>query len=64
MAEVAQRNHAKAGGNVLQLVSFKVGHEEFGLEILKVQQIIRLRELKPRDYLRLAGGTDAALPAP
>jgi len=34
-----------AGGNVLQLVSFKVGNEEFGLEILKVQEIIRLREL-------------------
>jgi len=45
MAEVAQRKHAQAGGNVLQLVGFKVGHEEFGLEILKVQEIIRLREL-------------------
>jgi len=47
MAEVTQRaqGRASAGGNVLQLVSFKVGNEEFGLEILKVQEIIRLREL-------------------
>jgi len=47
MAEAAQRAYGKSGtgGDVLQLVSFKVGHEEFGLEILKVQEIIRLREL-------------------
>jgi purine-binding chemotaxis protein CheW len=30
---------------VLQLVSFRVGNEEFGLDILKVQEIIRLRDL-------------------
>ena len=47
MPELGQVVQGKsgAGGNVLQLVSFKVGNEEFGLEILKVQEIIRLREL-------------------
>jgi len=47
MPELGQATQGKsgAGGNVLQLVSFKVGNEEFGLEILKVQEIIRLREL-------------------
>ncbi len=47
MPELGQGAQGKsgAGGNVLQLVSFKVGNEEFGLEILKVQEIIRLREL-------------------
>ena len=47
MAELGLRAQDKtsAGGRVLQLVSFKVGNEEFGLEILKVQEIIRLREL-------------------
>ncbi len=29
----------------LQLVSFQVGGEEFGLDILKVQEIIRIQEL-------------------
>lgn len=47
MAEVGQKAQGRSGasGNVLQLVSFKVGNEEFGLDILKVQEIIRLREL-------------------
>jgi purine-binding chemotaxis protein CheW len=47
MQELGQRaqEKARAGGALLQLVSFKVGNEEFGLDILKVQEIIRLREL-------------------
>lgn len=47
MQELSQRGQekARAGGALLQLVSFKVGNEEFGLDILKVQEIIRLREL-------------------
>ena len=45
LGQVVQGKSGGAGGNVLQLVSFKVGNEEFGLEILKVQEIIRLREL-------------------
>jgi purine-binding chemotaxis protein CheW len=32
-------------GELLQLVSFHVGGEEFGLEILKVQEIIRVQQL-------------------
>jgi purine-binding chemotaxis protein CheW len=35
----------KSGNDLLQLVSFKLGSEEFGLEILKVQEIIRMQEL-------------------
>lgn len=47
MQDLGQRVQEKAttGGALLQLVSFKVGNEEFGLDILKVQEIIRLREL-------------------
>ena len=47
MPELGHKAQGKssASDNVLQLVSFKVGNEEFGLEILKVQEIIRLREL-------------------
>jgi purine-binding chemotaxis protein CheW len=46
MQAVEQRAHDKASaGDVLQLVSFKIGNEEFGLDILKVQEIIRLRDL-------------------
>ncbi|OIN99041.1 MAG: chemotaxis protein CheW [Desulfovibrionaceae bacterium CG1_02_65_16] len=32
-------------GSLLQLVTFKVAEEEFGLEILKVQEIIRTMEI-------------------
>lgn len=32
-------------GDLLQLVSFRVGAEEFGLDILRVQEIIRLQQL-------------------
>ena len=31
----------KHGAELLQLVSFQVGQEEFGVNILKVQEIIR-----------------------
>ncbi len=34
-----------SGGELLQLVSFRIGEEEFGLDILRVQEIIRLQEL-------------------
>ncbi len=34
-------------GNVLQLVSFHVGDEEFAIDILGVQEIIRMVELTP-----------------
>jgi purine-binding chemotaxis protein CheW len=47
MHEREQRAQDKttAAGSVLQLVGFKVGNEEFGLDILRVQEIIRLRDL-------------------
>ncbi len=32
-------------GDLLQLVSFHVGNEEFGLDILRVQEIIRVQQL-------------------
>jgi purine-binding chemotaxis protein CheW len=35
----------QAGSDLLQLVSFRLGGEEYGLEILKVQEIIRMQSL-------------------
>lgn len=35
-------NKTKENQELLQLVSFKIGNEEFGIDILKVQEIIRL----------------------
>jgi purine-binding chemotaxis protein CheW len=35
----------QAAGDVLQLVSFRLGAEEYGLETLKVQEIIRLPDI-------------------
>jgi purine-binding chemotaxis protein CheW len=34
--------HNNAGNELLQLVTFNIGDEEFGVEILKVQEIIRM----------------------
>jgi purine-binding chemotaxis protein CheW len=34
-------------GDVLQLVGFQIGEEEFGVEILKVQEINRMPEISP-----------------
>ncbi len=36
---------ARTGDELLQLVSFRVEEEEFGLEILRVQEIIRIQPL-------------------
>ncbi len=36
---------AQGHGQLLQLVSFHIGGEEFGLDILRVQEIIRIQEL-------------------
>ena len=33
------------GDNIVQLVTFRIGTEEFGIEILQVQEIIRMREV-------------------
>jgi purine-binding chemotaxis protein CheW len=39
------RNEQAANSGLLQLVSFNVGEEEFGLDILRVQEIIRTQQL-------------------
>jgi purine-binding chemotaxis protein CheW len=44
-ADTLRANHTGTAAGLLQLVSFQVGHEEFGLNILKVQEIIRAQEL-------------------
>ncbi len=38
-------NHASGNDELLQLVSFKIGEEEFGVDILKVQEINRMVEI-------------------
>jgi purine-binding chemotaxis protein CheW len=38
-------SHGGATGELLQLVGFHVGGEEFALDVLRVQEIIRLQEL-------------------
>ena len=38
-------NPLRSADQLLQVVSFKLGEEEFGLDILRVQEIIRLQEL-------------------
>jgi len=42
---IAQRDLGSSTGDLLQLVSFHVGDEEFGLGILRVQEIIRIQPL-------------------
>jgi len=39
------QSSAQGGNELLQLVSFHLGAEEYGLDILKVQEIIRVQEL-------------------
>lgn len=41
----AYKQQEPGGADILQLVTFKLGAEEFSVEILKVQEIIRLIEL-------------------
>ncbi len=45
-ATQTQENETGSGSNdLLQLVSFKIGEEEFGVDILKVQEINRMLEI-------------------
>lgn len=44
LGTVASDSHL-SHGELLQLVSFHVGGEEFGLDILRVQEIIRIQQL-------------------
>lgn len=41
----AQEDHKNDTSELLQLVSFKIGEEEFGVDILKVQEIIRMLQI-------------------
>lgn|SRR6266487_817909 len=43
--ETATRDQPHSRAEVLQVVGFKVGDEEFGLDILRVQEIIRVQDL-------------------
>ena len=42
--KMKQSESANLNSDILQLVSFNIGDEEFGVEILKVQEIIRMVE--------------------
>lgn len=42
MAEIQNDLHNSSGDALIQLVTFKIGQEEFGVDILKVQEIIRM----------------------
>jgi purine-binding chemotaxis protein CheW len=35
----------KEGGELRQLISFSVGEEQYGLELLRVKEVIRVREI-------------------
>ncbi len=43
--EMKESRHGTGADELLQLVSFKIGSEEFGVEILKVQEINRMVEI-------------------
>jgi len=45
VAEKAEEQFAGQTGELLQLVSFNIGSEEFGVDILKVQEINRMVEI-------------------
>jgi len=45
MANINDAYQKDAKDDILQLVSFNIGEEEFGVDILKVQEIIRLVEI-------------------
>ncbi len=45
MSDIKDKNIKDQKDDILQLVSFNIGEEEFGVDILKVQEIIRLVEI-------------------
>jgi purine-binding chemotaxis protein CheW len=45
MAHAVHKDRSQSSGELLQLVGFHVGDEEFCLDILRVQEIIRLQQL-------------------
>ncbi len=52
--ETATRDQPHSRAEVLQVVGFKVGDEEFGLDILRVQEIIRVQDsqIPPTSWVR------------
>lgn len=47
LASRLSRNEREAAEQFMQLVSFRIGNEEFGVDILVVQEIIRLPTITP-----------------
>jgi len=45
MAQKKIETQKREGDEILQLVSFKIANEEFGINILRVQEIIRLMDI-------------------
>ena len=45
MIDIKAKSQHGGGDELLQLVSFKIGEEEFGVDILKVQEINRMLEV-------------------
>lgn len=45
--QLIREDYDEGDGEVLQLVSFQLGQEEFAIDILGVQEIIRLVEITP-----------------
>ncbi len=45
MAHAVHKDRSSSGGTLLQLVGFHIGDEEFCLDILRVQEIIRVQQL-------------------
>ena len=41
----SKERHMEADGELNQLISFVVGEEEYGLDILRVKEVIRIREI-------------------
>src|SRR5579872_5455261 len=45
MQTMEQKEKAQASGEVVQVVSFRLGNEEYGVDISQVQEIIRMVEI-------------------
>ena len=45
MNDTKETNAKTQAGEILQLVSFRIGEEEFGVDILKVQEINRMNQI-------------------
>ena len=43
--EMKAQGHDEHDGDLIQLVTFRIGEEEFGVDILAVQEIIRLMQI-------------------